>query len=82
MPFFVGVSLAPPLHVLCQCQVSVKLRSAKEMTVTPLMLMTLISLAPFPILFITLLAGRWLKPTCHAGCAIPHASNKQDGPYR
>ncbi len=33
---------------------------------TPLMLMTLISLTPFPILGIALLAGRWLKPNYQA----------------
>ena len=32
----------------------------------PLMLMTLLSLAPFPILLVTLLAGRWLKPNHQA----------------
>ena len=47
---------------------------------TPLMIMTLISLAPFPILLIALLAGRWLNPS--ACIVIAHAANKQDGAYR
>jgi hypothetical protein len=48
---------------------------------TPLMLITLISLAPFPILSVALLAGRWLKPNCQP-VVIAHAAYNQNGPYR
>lgn len=55
--------------------------SAKEKTMTPLMLITLISLAPFPILSVALLAERWLKPHCQS-VVIAHAAYNQNGPYR
>jgi hypothetical protein len=61
VPFFVGIPLASALHNSRHGYMS-----AKEMTMTPLMLMTLISLTPFPIFFIALLAGRWLKPNGQA----------------
>ncbi|MDF2460010.1 MAG: hypothetical protein K0S79_2426 [Nitrospira sp.] len=51
---------------------------------TPLMLMTLLSLVPFPILLIALLAGRWLQPNHQpvVHYVIAHAANQQDGLYR
>lgn len=55
--------------------------SAKEKTMTPLMLITLISLAPFPILSVALLAGGWLKPHCQP-VVIAHAAYNQNGSYR
>ena len=68
-------------HSLSMLHVRAKDLSAKEKTMTPLMLITLISLAPFPILSVALLAGRWLKPHCQS-VVIAHAAYNQNGPYR
>ena len=68
-------------HSLSMLHVRANDLSAKEKTMTPLMLITLISLAPFPILSVALLAGRWLKPHCQS-VVIAHAAYNQNGPYR
>lgn len=56
-PFFVGIPLVLALHTTRTMLSHLKRRYG----MSPLMLMMLLSLVPFPVLAIAVLADRWLK---------------------
>jgi hypothetical protein len=62
-PRFVGIPLALALQKTSNMLSDVKGR----LRMSPLMLMTLLTLVPFPILAIAIVADRWRKPASKAG---------------
>jgi hypothetical protein len=58
MPPFVGISLALPLHIPERMLKFLK----RRFNMSPLMLMMVLSLVPFPVLAIAILADHWIRP--------------------
>jgi hypothetical protein len=56
-PFFVGI----PLALALQKQERMLDKLKRRCAMSPLMLMLLLSLVPFPILVLAIIADRWLK---------------------